>query len=431
MSKVALVTGGTRGIGEAISKGLKAAGYTVAANYSGNDAAAAKFKEETGIAVYKFDVGDYDATAAAIKQIEADLAILKDRTAGVRTYQATTDMGTTVDFYPASNIDPSVTPNAPAASASATVNVPALALVKSASTSIVEAGNDGPVQATIGERIHYTLDATIPGGTTILSGVLDDAVPSGLGSVTLDAATLNSGALPGGWSATVTGNRVTVALPASYLNATGDDVVHLALTGTVLDVAGNVRGTTIRNAATFTGTGSNTASAHVDSTVVEPVIHLAKADDDADHKVSPGQHVRYTLTITNAGLADATSLTVTDTLPVSLHYVSANGGGCMDLPLGLPAGVPLWLQQFPCNGGANQRLKFESLGNGTYRIHSAYNETLCLDIPSGNTVAARSPAARAFTGTVRHRSSYCFHACSSRSRSRRASSWADRGRGWR
>ena len=73
MSKVALVTGGTRGIGEAISKGLKAAGYTVAANYSGNDEAAAKFKAETGIAVYKFDVGDYEATAAAIARIEADL----------------------------------------------------------------------------------------------------------------------------------------------------------------------------------------------------------------------------------------------------------------------------------------------------------------------------------------------------------------------
>jgi acetoacetyl-CoA reductase len=73
MSKVALVTGGTRGIGEAISKGLKAAGYIVAANYSGNDEAAAKFKAETGIAVYKFDVGDYAATEAAIKKIEADL----------------------------------------------------------------------------------------------------------------------------------------------------------------------------------------------------------------------------------------------------------------------------------------------------------------------------------------------------------------------
>ena len=53
MSRVAVVTGGTRGIGEAISKALKAAGYKVAANYGGNDEAAQKFKAATGVAVYK------------------------------------------------------------------------------------------------------------------------------------------------------------------------------------------------------------------------------------------------------------------------------------------------------------------------------------------------------------------------------------------
>jgi acetoacetyl-CoA reductase len=73
MARVAVVTGGTRGIGEAISKALKAAGYTVAANYGGNDEAAAKFKAETGIAVYKWDVSSYDACAAGLKQVEADL----------------------------------------------------------------------------------------------------------------------------------------------------------------------------------------------------------------------------------------------------------------------------------------------------------------------------------------------------------------------
>ena len=73
MSRVALVTGGTRGIGAAIATGLKEAGYTVAANYGGNDDVANKFKEETGIAVYKFDVSDFAATSAAVKQIEADL----------------------------------------------------------------------------------------------------------------------------------------------------------------------------------------------------------------------------------------------------------------------------------------------------------------------------------------------------------------------
>ena len=73
MARVAVVTGGTRGIGEAISKALKEAGYTVAANYAGNDDAAAKFKEATGIPVYKWDVSDFDACAAGLAKIEADL----------------------------------------------------------------------------------------------------------------------------------------------------------------------------------------------------------------------------------------------------------------------------------------------------------------------------------------------------------------------
>jgi acetoacetyl-CoA reductase len=73
MSRVAIVTGGTRGIGAAISKGLKAAGYTVAASYAGNDEAAEKFKAETGIAVYKWDVSDFDACAAGVAKVEADL----------------------------------------------------------------------------------------------------------------------------------------------------------------------------------------------------------------------------------------------------------------------------------------------------------------------------------------------------------------------
>jgi acetoacetyl-CoA reductase len=73
MGRVALVTGGSRGIGAAISKALKDAGYTVAANYAGNDDAAKKFTDETGIRTYKWSVADYDACAAGIKQVEADL----------------------------------------------------------------------------------------------------------------------------------------------------------------------------------------------------------------------------------------------------------------------------------------------------------------------------------------------------------------------
>src|SRR5438067_748565 len=73
MARVALMPGGTRGIGAAISKALKAAGYKVAASYAGNDAAAEKFKAETGIPVYKWDVSSFEACAAGVKKVEADL----------------------------------------------------------------------------------------------------------------------------------------------------------------------------------------------------------------------------------------------------------------------------------------------------------------------------------------------------------------------
>jgi acetoacetyl-CoA reductase len=73
MSRVALVTGGTRGIGAAIAKALKAAGYNVAANFGGNEEAAYKFKAETGIAVFKWDVSSYESCVEGIKNVEAAL----------------------------------------------------------------------------------------------------------------------------------------------------------------------------------------------------------------------------------------------------------------------------------------------------------------------------------------------------------------------
>jgi len=73
MSRIALVTGGSRGIGAAISLALKEAGYTVAATYAGNDEAAAKFTDESGIKTYKWNVADYDECAAGIAKVESDL----------------------------------------------------------------------------------------------------------------------------------------------------------------------------------------------------------------------------------------------------------------------------------------------------------------------------------------------------------------------
>jgi acetoacetyl-CoA reductase len=73
MARVAVVTGGTRGIGRSISEGLHKAGYKVAANYAGNDEAAKKCSDETGIRCYRFDVSNYDSCAAGVKAIERDL----------------------------------------------------------------------------------------------------------------------------------------------------------------------------------------------------------------------------------------------------------------------------------------------------------------------------------------------------------------------
>jgi acetoacetyl-CoA reductase len=73
MGRIALVTGGTRGIGAAISVALKEAGCTVAANYAGNDDAARKFTDETGIKAFKWSVADYDACKAGVAEVEAEL----------------------------------------------------------------------------------------------------------------------------------------------------------------------------------------------------------------------------------------------------------------------------------------------------------------------------------------------------------------------
>ena len=88
MARVAVVTGGTRGIGEAISMALKGAGYKVAANYAGNDERAKRFTDKTGIATFKWDVSSFDECAAGIAKVEAGLAQLPLRSVDRPVYPA-------------------------------------------------------------------------------------------------------------------------------------------------------------------------------------------------------------------------------------------------------------------------------------------------------------------------------------------------------
>src|ERR1700756_5426183 len=77
MARVAVVTGGSRGIGEAISVALKQAGYKVAANYAGNDERAKAFSDKTGIATFKWDVASYEDCVAGIAKVEASLGLVE------------------------------------------------------------------------------------------------------------------------------------------------------------------------------------------------------------------------------------------------------------------------------------------------------------------------------------------------------------------
>ena len=88
MARVAIVTGGTRGIGEAISVALQQMGLTVAANYAGNEERARSFSERTGVRAFKWDVSDYDACQEGVRQVVSDVLGEFDLTLGLSGHTA-------------------------------------------------------------------------------------------------------------------------------------------------------------------------------------------------------------------------------------------------------------------------------------------------------------------------------------------------------
>lgn len=252
--------------------------------------------------------------------------------AGVRGYQSTSNLGTTTSYVPGSNIDPTQGPgNAPAADDDADVQLRGVTIDKTHTTEVTETGNNAASQATIGEEIDYEISTTIPSGTTLygtpaLTDPLGAQQTFKPGSLT---ATLNGADITSDISYTIstTGNTISVTLPTPYVNASGDDVLVVAFTAQVADVAANVRGASLPNTASFgftdaaSGGTVRSVTDTVHTTIVEPLLRVTKAEDDADDRVVPGQDINYTVTASHAAgsnVAPAHDVQLVDVVPAGL-----------------------------------------------------------------------------------------------------------------
>jgi large repetitive protein len=266
-----------------------------------------------------------------------------DNEAGVVSYQSATNTGGTFTYVPADNIDPSAPPaNAPAADDDSFVTTPAMTLTKTRVTGIGEAGNNLASEATIGERVDYTVTLVIPEGTTVYGSPTLSDVAGPRHAYVGTNATLNGGPLPGTFNTAINPFDVAsyVNFPNGYQNAagSGDDTFVLTLQTTVADVAGNRRAApddVLPNSASFDWSWQdNTAQslqASTNTTIVEPAVAVGKDEDDADDVVDPGQTVNYTVTATNptgVRVSTAHDLELVDTVPPGMtpELPIADGG---------------------------------------------------------------------------------------------------------
>ncbi|MCU0257444.1 MAG: DUF11 domain-containing protein, partial [Solirubrobacteraceae bacterium] len=229
-------------------------------------------------------------------------------TAAVVSYTSATNRGGQFTYVPDNPTitDPGAgTPNAGPAEDGSSVTTPGGA-VKTRTPTVDEPGNALAGQATIGERIRYTLEVSIAGGLTLTDGVLDDVVPAGQ---TVDpasaTATLGGGPIPPTWTLSATASRVKLEAP-SFANPPGAAVVlRVEFEVTLDDVPGNVRGGTATNRATLSFTNSlgqpvSRQSNQVSTRIVEPNLGVTKSEDDGNDQVVAGQVVRYTVDVVNS-----------------------------------------------------------------------------------------------------------------------------------
>lgn len=284
-----------------------------------------------------------------------------DNTAGVRRFDTPTNRGGTFTYIPSSNIDPTQEASANTGSARDTSRVQTrlATLTKARTTSVTQTGNSAS-QATIGERIDYTVTVTVPQGTTVGSlavpSSMSDALSNrstyvaGSGSVTLASGTVisgDSGTAEGFTWDTASGSLV-LTFPGPYVNApgSGDDVFVILANVTVDDEAQNTRGASVGNTATYSWRDSQsvarTASQSVSTTIVEPSVQIDVLND-ATGPVAPGGAVGYTVRFRNVvgtttpsttNVSTANDVVVTDVVPAGLivNVGSISGGGTYDAP---------------------------------------------------------------------------------------------------
>lgn len=274
--------------------------------------------------------------------------------AGITEFAGETNTGGRFVYTPEDNIDPDnkTTPNAPAADDVSNVKTTAATIAKAQTTAVNESGNNAATQATIGEKVKYTLTATIPAGTTLGGRAeITDTVSSTtrMAYVTGSAvATVNGSPAPEGFAIDASGATPKLTFPPGYANApgSGNDQVVLSFEMTVTDVAANSR--TAAN-VTNTGrlgwtdpvtgaktTGSNTTSAQI----VEPLISQSKSDDVNPSRAIAGQIVTFTVTAANSNasrVSTAHEVKIVDRVPAGLIPVGAAPGNA---PLADGATIP-------------------------------------------------------------------------------------------
>ncbi len=281
--------------------------------------------------------------------------------AGVRDYRGATNTGTPYTYVPADNIDPTLTPNTSQADDTASIRTRLPDVTKTRTTGTNQPGNNLNSQATVGERIDYTVTVNVPPGTTLTNGAITDVIDGGnattgeknlIGSsvvATVNGTPIVAGpAVAGAFRLQVNDatNRWTVTPPNPYVvapGATGDQIV-VTFGAIVNDVASNSRGTQTGNTVNFDFTnaiGPQTASASVNTQIVHPNIDVSKRNSDLDGTVSAGQTLTYTVDVLNrntvagsgaaiGSVSTANDTVVVDTVPDELIVLEAPGNPAED-----------------------------------------------------------------------------------------------------